>query len=60
MVGNPFAVVNLALPQLPQAADTATGRYSGLEISHLFVSLRQGTFGFKSGLGGVMKAAPSG
>lgn len=31
-----------------------------LKISHLFVSLRQGTFGFKSGLGGGMKAAPSG
>lgn len=36
MAGYPLAVVNLTLPQLPQAADTATGRHSGLKISHLF------------------------
>lgn len=48
-VMDPFTAVNLALPQLPRAADRGT---LWLKISHLLVSLRQGTFGFKSGLGG--------
>lgn len=35
VAGDPFAVVHLALPQLPQAVDAATGRHSGSKISHL-------------------------